>query len=414
METMQIKELESKSLLAAIFYFEKDELSTAEHDIIKSQLQKSISRTNIAILNEVGKQINGDMHYQSNSAFFNEVQQKNISSFVTDKYFYNGIYYKDNEGNFVVITRHLKADFNAQMNALLKILGLVSFIALIFILGFSQLLSYLAYQPILSIVSQIKDRDTHNFNEPLHLQKSYSEIEDLLATYNELMAQISKNFDIQKNFIDYVSHELRTPLTAIFGTLEVTQRKERNLEEYAQVLTQLTQYTNDLEKTLDQMMLLSGAKTSFELKPVRIDEIIWKVVENTMIYHQADIRVDINVENHQLLTLKGNEQLLELAIGNIITNALKYSDNKLVQINFAERDNQLSIAIIDEGIGIADEDIERIKQNFFRGQNALKYPGKGIGLSISSIIFNLHQITLEVTNNPTGGTIANLNFQKSM
>ena len=115
MERTEIKSLESKSLLAAIYYLEKDELPRKEHDIIKSQLQRSISRRNIAIINEDGVQVNGELDYRAEKYFLDDVRTNYTSSFNTIDYFYNGIFYHDNEGDFVVITRNSKAEFNAQI-----------------------------------------------------------------------------------------------------------------------------------------------------------------------------------------------------------------------------------------------------------------------------------------------------------
>jgi len=275
-------------------------------------------------------------------------------------------------------------------------------LGLIFIYFFSQYLGNIAYAPIIQIIEQIKDRDTKNFNEPISLQKSYAEVEDLVMTYNHFVDRIAQTFHVQKNFIDYVSHELRTPITALLGTLEVTDRKKRHVEEYESVLFQLKQYTQDMEETLDQMMLLSGAKTSFEFVPVRIDEIIWKAIENAILYHQAKIEVDIKVEDTQSLQLEGNDKLLELAFNNLIENAIKYSDNQPIHIHLFMQERRLHVVIIDQGIGISKSDLRRVKENFFRGQNAQSYQGKGIGLSMAHIIFNLHHIDMDILSDSSG------------
>src|SRR5690606_39803375 len=114
-------------------------------------------------------------------------------------------------------------------------------------------LSYIAYQPIIKIIDQIKDRDSKNFNEPLSMAKTYAEIEDLVKTYNHFVKRIAETFNVQKNFIDYVSHELRTPITALLGTLEVIESKPRSIAEYKNTIVQLEQYTLDLQATLEQM-----------------------------------------------------------------------------------------------------------------------------------------------------------------
>lgn len=412
MEKKEIKSLQNKTLLASIYYLEKDELPVLEHNNIKNQLEKTISRKNILIVDHNNKKYNGNMSSNKDiSTNFIENIRANKSDFFTSKdFFYNGIFYRDNEGDFVVITRESKQEFNEQMQSLLQILISVSLVGLIFIYLFSNFLGVIAYEPITKIIEQIKERDAKNFTEPLKLNKSYAEIEDLIKTYNHFIDRIAQTFNVQKNFIDYVSHELRTPITALLGTLEVTNHKKRTLEEYENVIVQLKQYTNDLQETLDQMMLLSGAKTSFEFNQIRIDEVVWQVIENAILYHQARINVDLQVENNQLLTIQGNEKLLEVALNNLVSNAIKYSNNQPILVQFLEINHRLQIHISDLGIGILETDIKQIKQNFFRGKNTQDFQGKGIGLSMANIIFTLHQIDIEIVPNKPKGTIVKLIF----
>lgn len=407
MEGKERESLESKSLLAAIYYLEQDELSLIEHESIKSQLLKTISRRNIILLDKENKHFKGDMPWEGvlDSVFINRVRMERIAHFETGEFFYNGIFYEDNQGDFVVITREPKNEFNAQMKSLFHVLLVVSLLGMGFIYVVSQYLGKIAYEPIVRVIGEIKRRDAKNFNEPIVLTASYYEINDLILTYNHFVDRIAKTFTVQKNFINYVSHELRTPITALLGTLEVTNSKKRTIEEYEAVILQLKQYTTDLQDTLENMTLLSGAKTSFEFSTLRVDEIVWSVIENAVLYHQAKIDVDMQVENNQLLSFQGNDKLLELAIGNIVENALKYSNNDTVKIVIKENDGRLSVCVQDKGIGILNDDLKDIKQNFFRGQNVKGYQGKGIGLSMANVIFQLHHIALQIESDASGTTV---------
>ncbi|WP_286476956.1 sensor histidine kinase [Empedobacter falsenii] len=412
MEKKEFKSLQNKTLLASIYYLEKDELPVLEHNNVQSQLIKTISRKNILIVDQNNKKYNGNMadNKEITQQFIENIRSNKTDFFASKDFFYNGIFYHDNQGDFVVITRESKQEFNEQMQSLLQILISVSLVGLIFIYLFSNFLGVIAYEPITKIIEQIKERDAKNFTESLKLNKSYAEIEDLIKTYNHFIDRMAQTFNVQKNFIDYVSHELRTPITALLGTLEVTNHKKRTLEEYENVIVQLKQYTNDLQETLDQMMLLSGAKTSFEFTQIRIDEVVWQVIENAILYHQARINVDLQVENNQLLTIQGNEKLLEVALNNLVSNAIKYSNNQPILIQFLEINHRLQIHISDLGIGILETDIKQIKQNFFRGKNTQDFQGKGIGLSMANIIFTLHQIDIEIVPNKPKGTIVKLIF----
>src|SRR5690606_35306720 len=171
--------------------------------------------------------------------FLTEVRRAENGFFKTDVFFYYGIFYRDNQGDFVVITREPKDAFNAQMLSLFHILIAVFLSSVAFIFLFSRYLSHIAYQPIMKIIDQIRERDSKNFNKPLSLTKTYAEIEDLVNTYNHFVKRIAETFHVQKNFIDFVSHELRTPITALLGTLEVTQIKNRSVEEFQCTITPL-------------------------------------------------------------------------------------------------------------------------------------------------------------------------------
>ncbi|WP_038336632.1 sensor histidine kinase [Empedobacter falsenii] len=412
MEKKEFKSLQNKTLLASIYYLEKDELPVLEHNNVQSQLIKTISRKNILIIDQNNKKYNGNMadNKEITQQFIENIRSNKTDFFASKDFFYNGIFYHDNQGDFVVITRESKQEFNEQMQSLLQILISVSLVGLIFIYLCSNFLGVIAYEPITKIIEQIKERDAKNFTEPLKLNKSYAEIEDLIKTYNHFIDRMAQTFNVQKNFIDYVSHELRTPITALLGTLEVTNHKKRTLEDYENVIVQLKQYTNDLQETLDQMMLLSGDKTSFEFSQIRIDEVVWQVIENAILYHEARINVDLQVENNQLLTIQGNEKLLEVALNNLVSNAIKYSNNQPILVQFLEINHRLQIHISDLGIGILETDIKQIKQNFFRGKNTQDFQGKGIGLSMANIIFTLHQIDIEIVPNKPKGTIVKLIF----
>lgn len=407
MGNTEIKSLENKTILAALYYLEEDEISIYEHETIKDKLKKSISRKDIAIINSKNIQVKGNMQKDRviSHAFLTEIRKNKQFSLVTENYFYNGIYYSDNEGDFVVIARESKTEFNQQLNTLLVILFIVSTFGIFIIYFISNLLSKYAYEPIVNIVKQLKERDAKNFNTPVKITNSYAEIEDLVKTYNDFIEQLSQLFQIQKNFIDYVSHELKTPITALLGTLEVTLPNSHSKEEIEETTRKMKQYIHDLEQTINNMMLLSGVKVNFEAKIIRIDEIVWKVVENAILYHQAKIDVDIHVQKADELNMNVNAQLLELAINNIIENAIKYSDNQLIKISITSEDSHLILSIEDSGIGIAPTDLTHITQNFFRGENAKNYGGKGIGLSMANIIFKLHHIEMSIQSTESGTTV---------
>lgn len=398
------KSLSSKALLVAIYYLEQDELSLAEHSEVKKKVEREISMSDVVLIDSLNQSVSGDMRsVTALSASFVDRVRKDGSAFLNSaSSFYYGVYYEDNQGDFVVISRESKEEFNEQMKTLLNVLLVVFFGGAIFIYLFSSYLGRFAYRPIVDVIGQIGTRDGRNFYQPLNSNNAYAEIQDLIETYNHFVTRISETFKIQKNFIDYVSHELRTPIAALLGSIEVTQGRTRSAAEYEQVVAQLKGYAVDLQEALDQMMLLSGAKTSFEFARIRIDEIVWQLVEDMTIYHKANVEVEIKVPDSHLLTIEANSKLLELAIGNILGNAIKYSDNQLVKLKLTLENERLVLVITDNGIGVDHAEIPHLTQRFYRGANVTAYQGKGVGLSMANVIFTLHSIDMQIESKGLG------------
>ena len=127
MEQSELISLKDKTLLAAIYYLEADESGVVERQTVIDQLRKSILRSNIAVFNDKNDLVRGEMGPQTDISknYLDRVRSRDESSFVTKDYFYNGLFYKDNEGDFVVITRESKQEFNRQLLTLLQILIIV-------------------------------------------------------------------------------------------------------------------------------------------------------------------------------------------------------------------------------------------------------------------------------------------------
>ncbi len=145
MEKKELQSLQNKTLIAAIYYLEEDELSTLEHENIANQLHRAVSRKNIIVYDSMNRFYNGHMEEdtQISDNFIERIRQNEVSSLSTQSYFYNGIFYKDNQGDFVVIVREPKNEFNELMKSLLHILILVSIIGLLFVYLFSNYLVYI-------------------------------------------------------------------------------------------------------------------------------------------------------------------------------------------------------------------------------------------------------------------------------
>ncbi|MFY0481052.1 HAMP domain-containing sensor histidine kinase [Flavobacterium sp. PLA-1-15] len=415
-EKVVFKELQKTCLLSAIYYLEKDELPNYEHSAIKDQFEENIQNDIVRVYDEYNRIAFGNKEKDNNINARNlEFIRKNKKlSFKSNNHFYYGILYNDNQGDFVVFVKTTSEVFNSQTNRLLVIMAVVLFGGLLLIFLLSRLLSNIAYRPITQVINQVNSMELNSLDKPISSSNTNDEVQDLITTFNNLLSRLSDTFAIQKNFINYVSHEFKTPLASISGNLEVFAQKERTPEEYQKVTSEALENVYQIEEILNNLMMLSGLKTIHsENEKFRIDETVFNINDKIFeVYDNQEIKIDLEVKDEKLLSVKGSEMQIQLALYNLIENAVKYSSGNLIRISLSEVKNQLQITIQDFGKGIQKEDLNLVQQTFYRGKNVGDIKGSGIGLSLATIIFKQNNIQFSITSEENAGTLITLLFPK--
>lgn len=415
-EKVVFKELQKTCLLSAIYYLEKDELPHYEHSAIKEQFEENIQNDIVRVYDLNNVIVYGEKEADRNISPENLgfIRRNKKLSFKSNNHFYYGIFYNDNQGDFVVFVKTKSEVFKSQTNRLLVIMIVVLFAGLLLIFLLSRLLSNIAYRPITKVINQVNSMELNSLDNPISSSNTNDEIQDLITTFNNLLSRLSDTFAIQKNFINYVSHEFKTPLASISGNLEVFAQKERTPEEYQKVTSEALENVYHIEEILNNLMMLSGLKTIHqENETFRIDETLWDINDKIFEIHESqEIGIDLNVENEELLSVKGNEVQIKVALYNLIENAVKYSDGNPIKISLSEVNNQLQIIIQDFGKGIQKEDLHYIQQTFYRGKNVGNIKGSGIGLSLATIIFKQNNIQFTIYSEENSGTRITLLFPK--
>ncbi|PZQ85540.1 MAG: sensor histidine kinase, partial [Flavobacterium johnsoniae] len=273
-EKVVFKELQKTCLLSAIYYLEKDELPHYEHSAIKEQFEENIQNDIVRVydLNNVIVYGEKEADRNINPTNLNFIRKNKKLSFKSNNHFYYGIFYNDNQGDFVVFVKTKSEVFKSQTNRLLVIMIVVLFGGLFLIFLLSRLLSNIAYRPITNVINQVNSMELSSLDDPILSSNTNDEVQELIATFNNLLSRLSDTFAIQKNFINYVSHEFKTPLASISGNLEVFAQKDRTPEEYQKVTSEALENVYHIEEILNNLMMLSGLKTIHqENETFRID-----------------------------------------------------------------------------------------------------------------------------------------------
>ncbi len=330
---------------------------------------------------------------------------------------YAGLLYKENTGDDHIVIKSAVNVYAREMMQHLLIIKIITFIcavALIFTVG--KYFSRRTFQPFRDITAKVKQISQGNLHLRLQEQKGSDEIATLITTFNEMLDRLETSFEAQNNFISNASHELRTPLTSIVGEADYALQRERTADGYKQSLENITKQAEKLQHLTKG--LLSLAQTGFDGKKqkheaVRLDQLIFDVKDSVdAIFPESSIKINMHALPHEnaSMTVMGNYDLLKIAIGNIVMNACKYSNNQKVEVDLIIESALAKIIVKDNGIGIPEKDIKQIYIPFFRASNVKDYEGYGIGMPLSNNIIRIHRGSIDINSKVNIGTQVTVNL----
>jgi len=327
--------------------------------------------------------------------------------------FYSGLIYEDAKKNKYVVVVSAENYFYTHHIIYLRNLLITSLVfSLLLIFVISHFVLRTLIRPVKSIIKDVNKIGSENLHLRLEVSnaKHKDPISELKYTFNDMLNRIETSFETQKNFISNASHELNTPLTSIIGEADLTLSKERSIPEYEKALTNILLEAEKLEEKTKALLFLARTGYTENTKrfdKVRVDELLMEVQQNlSRVNKNLKIKMDFSLlpESPEKLKIKGNEQLLHLAISNIISNASKYSDNNEVYLALGATEQSVVIIIKDKGIGIPESEMPYIFDPYFRASNTFNYEGYGIGLPLSRNIIKMHNGELLIKSVEKSGT----------
>jgi len=408
------EKLEDRAFIAAEFYLAQDNMSKENFSQVLKKYPQSLSNEVVSIYNDTYQPvfIKEDTARWSKQQIQNVINSKKIR-FSQGTQQVVGIYYVDNSGNFEVIVSATDDAGKETMRTLSYIMFFSFLVSLVITFFLGRLFATIALRPISRIIDNIKTIRSTNLNMRLEVGKlTHDEINQLSITVNNLLEHLEQSFQAQQSFIMNASHELKTPITSILGNAEITLRNNRDPEEYKQALTSIVKEAEKLNEIMSTLLELAQVNLDKSaLQQIRIDELLWEVVDEWGKPQASIIKVDYgNPAELANYTIMANRRLLFIALSNILKNAIKFSGNKPVHCKLSCINNQVIISIKDNGIGIDANDIVKIFQPFYRSANAQVFEGSGIGLYLTDRIVRLYNGKVEVQSKLKEGTEFKVTF----
>ena len=396
--------LTDRTMVTAKLYLEADEISRdALNEVRHKYLQKLNSEVTRIYDYKNRATFIGDSAQYWTKATIEKVRRNKRLKYTDGERQVVGIYYKDNQGDFVILASATDQGSHDRLVKLLKIMVFVFVMISIIVLLLSRWIAEKMLQPLKKFMTEVKQIGLKNMEFRVEERNTEDEISLIAKNFNQLMNELEQAFILQKTFVANASHELRTPVTRMMMAAELALSKERDSDSYQKAIQSML---DDAEK-MDHIItgLLALAKMDVELiqsqlNPVRVDELLIKIQQEWQQQKNLEIEIIINLAGSQPQVL-ANVVLLQIVFDNIISNGFKFSDNKKVTCALERNAENLVVKISDQGKGISASEREEVFKPFYTRSKELGKTGEGMGLYMAQKIINLFKGKIEISSSTT-------------
>jgi len=394
-----------KVLLTAQKNFEEDELSQVAYqkilDTYQSLMPEALER--IIVANDKQEAIIELQTFLDNNQI-EKIFKEEYVKFEIGNMDGVGIYYPDNEGDFIVVVTAENTQGKYIKATLKNILFAVLLISSIFIFGLLWWNAQIITKPLQLMVEHMQKITAKDLHLRLPERKGDDELSQTTNYFNQMIERLEISFNSQKTFIANASHELKNPLTAIMGECEVMQLKDFTTNEYKDSIKQVEYEAERLNSLVNNLLQL--VQTDLDMSESNKEKLVVgeEILAAINYFESSKYRGRILFENdNSTYSVEANKHLFFVALQNIIDNACKYSEKQVV-VKTDKIKSGFQIAVIDEGIGIPSSEKDKIFDTFYRAGNTSSYKGSGIGLSLAFKILKLSGADIDVESFENKGT----------
>ena len=289
-------------------------------------------------------------------------------------------------------------------------------ISVILVFLIARIIAAKSIQPVFQVIETAQLISENNLSERIPLPENQDELFQLSTTINSLLDRLEFQIIRARQFSADASHELRTPLSIIKGTLEILIRRERTVNEYEEKIDYTLQQVDRLNHLVEQFLMIAridNKSVTLNKIPLDINEEITSCISRFKTLIQEK-NIDLNVVSIESKTIENYKEYIEIILDNILSNAIKYVNLKgKIEITSYIENTTYCIAFKDNGIGMNEEDVNRIKNRFFRAENPIisTTNGYGLGLNIASKLAELANAIIDIESENGKGTTVTLKFK---
>lgn len=303
--------------------------------------------------------------------------------------------------DFSVQVYNNKADYRKNSLIISAVLALLGGVATYFISGH-------ALRPIRELSDKIEKVQAQNLADSRIEENQVKELNQLSVSYNRMLERLSDAFEIQRQFTANAAHELRTPLALMQVQLDLYHSNSHsdNDADTVQMIKMVTEQNDRLNKMVKTLLDMSELQTVGRDDEIILDALVDEVLEDLEpLAEGKNIRL---IGKCKDITMVGSDILIYRLVYNLVENAIKYNHSGgQVTVTAYRKEKHVYLSVEDTGNGIPEELRERVFEPFFRvdKSRSRELGGVGLGLALVSEIVRVHDGSITVRSNPSGGTV---------
>ena len=310
--------------------------------------------------------------------------------------------------DFSVQVYNNKADYKRNSLIISALLALLGGVATYFISGH-------ALRPINEFSDKIEEVQAQNLADSQIEENKIKELNQLSVSYNKMLERLQDAFEVQRQFTANAAHELRTPLSLMQVQLDLyhsTQHPGSDADTL-QMIKMVTEQNDRLSKMVKTLLDMSELQTVGRDEQIIMDDLVDEVLEDLEpLAQEKNIKL---IGKCKDIMMVGSDILIYRLVYNLVENAIKYNHSGgQVTVTAYKEQTHIYLSVADTGSGIPKELRERVFEPFFRvdKSRSRKLGGVGLGLALVHEIVRVHDGSITVKSNPSGGTIFEVIFNQ--
>ena len=312
-------------------------------------------------------------------------------------------------------TYHVSMAISADLSAVIlarfgRDLWLLVPLVIILAAVVGHFLSRKALDPVQSIVTEVRRINERNLSTRLSVSRANDELSLLSQTLNQMLERIDSAFRSVRVLTANASHELRTPLTLIRTRLEIALCFPRKIDYYQSVLEEVLAESVRMSALVENLLTMArydAGAAQTELLPVDLSGLLSKAAREWIATAER-LSLDLQFDGGQEpLWVLADPDLIERMVRILVDNACRYTPpGGWVRLEGKVCDDRVVVTVQDSGIGIAEQDLPRIFERFYRAQQPRHHErrGSGLGLALARWIAEQHKASITVDSTPGSGS----------